>query len=328
MSRGTSIFFVIILLIAAAISLYWLYENLPFGEEQRLIVKNPQNNISEENGEKAASNDTDELLSYAANERMQFYPDMRFSKLPVSYSISNECAEEKAEQMQEAIDIMSNETIVSFIPIESNNSDMVIRCRDIDDKEIKMKDYYVAGEGGPREIINTSLFNVIVKGEILLLRESQCPEPIVSVHEILHVLGFGHSINKLSIMYNISDCRQKLTRDIIDELKRLYSIESLPDLHFQDINATKAGRYLSFSIEIKNRGLIDSPNTTLAVYVADEKVESFDIDLIEIGGGIVLKVSNLRLPARNTNEVRFVIDAGNSIKELSEENNIAVLSVE
>ena len=129
-------------------------------------------------------------------------------------------------------------------------------------------------------------------------------------------------------MYNISDCRQKLTRDIIDELKRLYSIESLPDLYFQDINATKAGRYLSFNVEVRNRGLTNSPNTTLAAYVADEKVESFDIDLIEIGGGIVLKVSNLRLPARNTNEIRFVIDAGNSIKELSEENNIAVLSVE
>lgn len=327
MSRGASIFFVIILLIASAISLYWLYENLPFGEEQILIVKNP-NNISEESGEKAASNDTGELLSYAANERMQFYTDMRFSKLPVSYSISNECTEEKAEQMQRAIDIMSNETIVSFIPIESNNSDMAIRCRDIDDKEIKMKDYYVAGEGGPREIINTSLFNVIVKGEILLLRESQCPEPLVSVHEILHVLGFGHSINQLSIMYNISDCKQKLTRDIIDELKRLYSIESLPDLYFRDINATKAGRYLSFSVEVRNRGLINSENTTLAVYVADEKAGSFDIDLIEIGGGVVLKVSNLRLPERNAKEVRFVIDAENSIRELSEENNIVVLSVE
>lgn len=335
MSRVASIFFVVILLIASAISLYLLYENLPFGEEQRLVVKNPQDNISEENGKKAASNGSEELLSYSANERMQFYPDMRFSRLPILYLISNECTEEKVEQIQRAMEIISSETGILFVQsgyniafADSSGNYIDIMCSDIKDKEIRSKEYYVAGEGGPREIVNTSLFNVIIKGEILLLRESQCPDPIVSMHEILHALGFGHSSNQLSIMYNISDCRQKLTKDITDELKRLYSIESLPDLYFKDINATKAGRHLSFDVEIKNRGLISSENTTLSIYVADEKIESFDIDLIEIGAGIMLKVSNLRLPARNTNEIRFVIDAGNKIRELSEENNIAILSVE
>ena len=129
-------------------------------------------------------------------------------------------------------------------------------------------------------------------------------------------------------MYNTSDCRQKLTQDIIDELKRLYSIESLSDLYFSGINATKNGRYLSFEVELRNRGLINSENTTLAVYSGDEKVKSFDIDSTEAGAGVILNVDNLRLPSRSVNEVRFVIDAENSIKELSEENNAAVLGVE
>ena len=314
MSRGASIFLLAVLLIALSVSAYLLYENLPFGARQELSIKN-------------LSSSADNVESYAGNEKMQFYLNMRFAKLPISYSINSECSAEKTGQMQSAIEIISARAEISFVQV-SAGGDIEIMCREINNKEIRNKEFYVAGEGGPSEIINTSLFYVISKGEVLLLRESTCSEPLVSMHEILHALGFDHSANPLSIMYNTSDCRQKLTQDIIDELKRLYSIESLSDLYFSGINATKNGRYLSFEVELRNRGLINSENTTLAVYSGDEKVKSFDIDSTEAGAGVILNVDNLRLPSRSVNEVRFVIDAENSIKELSEENNIAVLSVE
>lgn len=321
MSRGVSIFLLAVLLIALGISAYLLYENLPFGEQQELKVQNPAGNDSITGAESSGGE------SYAEGEMMQFYSNMRYPRLPISYSISSECRQEKAEQMQSAIEIISDKAGISFAQV-SGEGNIAIRCRELGNKETRNKDFYVAGEGGPSEIINTSLFYVISKGEVLLLRESTCSEPLVSMHEILHALGFGHSANPLSIMYNISDCRQKLTEDIINELKRLYSIESLPDLYSSSINATKNGRYLSFDIEVRNRGLISSENTTLSIYAADEKVGSFDIEVMEIGAGIVLNVENLRLPSRSTNEVRFVIDAENSVRELSEDNNIAVLSVE
>ena len=314
MSRGASIFLLAVLLIALSVSAYLLYENLPFGARQELSIKNLSS--SADNGE-----------SYAGNEKMQFYLNMRFAKLPISYSINSECSAEKTGQMQRAIEIISERAEISFAQA-SAESDIDIRCRELDKREVRNMGYYVAGEGGPSEIINTSIFYVITKGEILLLKESECEEPIVSMHELLHALGFDHSANPLSIMYNVSDCRQKLTADIISGLERIYSIESLPDLYFSGINATKNGRYLSFYVEIRNRGLADAQGTTISVYSSDEKVKSFDIDAIEIGAGVTLSVDNMRLPERNAKEVRFVIDAENSTMELSEENNIAVLSVE
>ena len=316
---GASIFLLIMLLAALAFASYLLYENLPIGEKQELKMQNTSgsDSIIEIGSGGGASYDGE----------MQFYPNMRFSKLPISYSISSQCSAEKTGQMQEAIEIISSEAGISFVQA-SAEGDIEIMCRELDKKEIRNRDYYVAGEGGPKEIVNTSLFNVILKGEVLLLKESECEEPLVSMHELLHALGFDHSVNELSVMYNVSSCRQKITADIINEIKRLYSIESLPELQLTDINATKNGRYLSFEARIRNSGLADSGSTTLAVYAEGELIGSYDIDAIEIGAGIFLSVENSRLPGRNVNEVRFVIDPENSIRELSEENNAVVLNTE
>ena len=75
-------------------------------------------------------------------------------------------------------------------------------------------DLFIAGEGGPTSITNTSLYNVILKGKILLYKKSECEEPIVELHELLHVFGFDHSQDPNNIMFNLSSCNQEISQDI------------------------------------------------------------------------------------------------------------------
>ena len=330
MVKITSIILIIILLAALGYSSYYLYQNLP-GSPKELIAEFGKGDINMENGKNQIPNENEtEIISFPSGE-MQFYPGMRFSKLPISYSISSQCSEEKAENIDNAVQILEQETNLIFEKL-NNEGQILVRCQEISNREIEKQEFFVAGEGGPTEIVNTTLHYVILKGEILLLRESDCTQPLIALHEMLHVLGFDHSQNKMSIMYNVSNCQQKLTKDIINEINRLSSISSLPDLYFSNITATKSGRYLSFEVEIRNRGLATSNSTTIAIYAAgdeeEQKIDSFDVNEMDVGDGIFLKVENVRLPSRATDEIKFVIDTENKIAELDEENNIAILRTE
>ena len=50
--------------------------------------------------------------------------------------------------------------------------------------------------------------------------------------------------------------------------------------------------------------------------------------LFKYGAGIILSIENLKLKHSNPDEIKFVIDYDNSIKEFDEENNVAVISFE
>jgi len=144
------------------------------------------------------------------------------------------------------------------------------------------------------------------------------------LHELLHVLGFEHSENKNSIMYNTTSCQQILTNDIIDELKRLYSIQELPDLYFSSISATKHGSYLDFNVEVINSGLNEAENVKLEIYAEDEeeeKIDEFILENVGYGEGKSLEVKNLKI-SRAASKIKFVIVNG---EDLDEKNNIIEL---
>ena len=89
--------------------------------------------------------------------------------------------------------------------------------------------------------------HVQVTRPITKVKSKDCSYPNVELHELLHVLGFDHSENKKSIMYQlIESCDQILDQSIINQLKLLYAEENLPDLYFDKINVIKKGRYLPF----------------------------------------------------------------------------------
>jgi len=223
--------------------------------------------------------------------KMQFYPNMRYPDSLISYQISDECNEKKTEQMKRAFQILEEQTFLQFTE-KTNNPEI--------------------------EILN---------GTILLYKESSCREPILQLHELLHALGFDHSENKNSVMYPIQNCKQQLTQEIIDEINRLYSIPSKPDLIFTKIIATKRGRYINFNISVKNIGLKTAENADINVYTDEKQVWNYDLGELLIGVKKEISVKSVTA-SRNFEELKFIIDEENKISELNEKNNIRILITE
>lgn len=249
----------------------------------------------------------------------QFYPRMRYQDRIINYYISDSCSQEKTKSMQEALDIIEFKTILKFNPVSKANSKINILCSDVS-PEADEKDHFVAGEGGPSRVIDSTLYSIILEGKIALYRDGQCDNPNIAIHELLHALGFDHNNNKKSILYPNLECNQQIDTEIIESINKLYEDESLPDLEFTMANATKSGRYLNFHIEVINQGLQKSEVTKVSVYADGKIVETFDIGEILIGAKKILDVENLNIPIKSK-KIDFIVDEENKITELYENNN-------
>ena len=292
-------------------AVYFFYQNIPGAPEELTVEMHEQ-------GEKNP-------VEIRDGKTPLFYPNIRFNHNNLSYFIESSCSYNRAKRMELAFSTIEEKVkIISFYPETSRDADIMIGCsQDYIEKE---ENVFIAGEGGPTKIINTSLYNVILQGKISLFRKVSCDFPLVEIHELLHVLGFDHSKDEKSIMYNYSSCDQVISDDIVNNLILLYSVEPLADLYISEINATKKGRYLDFSIEVRNKGLINADNSQLIIKVQDQEIDTFDFGIIEFGGGKSLSVKNLRLPSRNTEEITFFLKTMNK-KELDYLNNEVQLKV-
>jgi|TARA_B100001971_G_C18139178_1_gene509383 hypothetical protein len=262
----------------------------------------------------------DDLPEVYYGDTPVFMENLRFNHNNISYFIEPSCPDNRKSRMKEALEIFQNEVeIITFNEIMSEEADISIGCSDnyIDLGE----DIFAAGEGGPSRIINTSHFKTIEKGKISLYKESKCEYPVVELHEISHVFGFDHTENKKSVMYPTAICGQRITKDMVDLLKTLYSIKPLPDAKIKEISAIKIGKYLDFNITISNEGLIDIGEINLTISTEGEEIEVFPLNELGIGYIRTLQVKNIPLPSRNINKISFIIDKEGSIEELNEENN-------
>lgn len=317
-SRGQVILSIILLLALVIVLLtagYFIYLEFP-GEPQIFDAVMPLNELKVSNFSSAVK---------------QFYPNIKFNHNSISYSIASDCADEKKNNMLEAFnELQSKVGIISFYS-STNNPDIEVSCSEKEKDSIE-EDYFIAGEGGAKEIIQTGRYNIITQGVILLYEERRgikCDWPNVELHELLHVFGFEHSQDKNSLMFQyLESCSQKLDESIIKTLKELYSKENLPDLYFYNATGVKRGRYLDFNITIKNSGSIDAENVLLSVFDEENKIDNFDLNNIDFGAGISFSVQNLRLDSRGSNNIKFVIDSDNLIEEIDEDNNIVIFKFE
>ncbi len=249
---------------------------------------------------------------------IQFYPRMRYKNRTISYTISDSCDSVKRKDIEKAFSILDQQTILNFKSI--SDGEISVLCSDIA-PEPKEEGHFIAGEGGPSEIINTSNYAVILSGKVSFYRRTaECVRPNVALHEILHALGFDHNKNKESIMYPVTECGQILDGYIIDKINELYSVDSAPDLVIEKIKATKTGRYLGFEIAIGNFGLQNSLNSSLIVYSDETEVKTFYLENIDIGTRKILKVDNLRGPLTTD---RLIFEVKSNENELDKDNNIA-----
>ncbi len=284
-------------------------------------------------------NELPELTNSSFGEVLQFYPNMKFNHNNISYIIDNNCDLEKEKNIMDAFDFLSSKVMsIKFYPVLSNepeeSADIAVSCG-ADEKynPSEKKDFFIAGEGGAKEIIPTGRYYVINGGIILLygdpVRSIKCDWPNTEIHELIHVFGFNHSGDKNSLMYSyLESCEQKLDESIIRELKNLYSKPNLPDLYFENITASKRGRYLDFNITIRNSGVVDADNVSFSVIENGELVETKELKDIKFGAGIVLEIGNLKLLKRDSKEIKIFIDYFNKIEEIDKENNIAALKFE
>ncbi len=264
---------------------------------------------------------------------VQFYPNMKFNHNNLSYWIDENCTSDKRKRMIKSFELISNDvSFLTFFEKNENNPDIDIVCsRDekYNGELTKDNEFFIAGEGGAKEIIQTERYNVINKGVILLYENPSnsidCDWPNTEVHELMHVFGFNHSNDKKSLMYPYLDnCDQKLDDSIIRELNLLYSEDNLADLYFENISAIKKGRYLDFNFTIKNSGDMDAINVSYSILEDLDVTETKEINNIKYGAGIIVSVTNLKLNNKDSLDIRIVIDYFNRINEIDKDNNIAL----
>ncbi len=300
-----SVLFLIILLAGLCYSGYYLYEFWP-----REAITLDRVNIDEP---------TNIVLNDVPSK--QFYARMRYSDKSISYSIAPSCSSERSNSMRQAFSDIEEVSLLTFV--ESSNAEIKILCSDVA-PEAGQENYFVAGEGGPSRVLNSTYYSVILEGKISLFREDSCSSAKVATHELLHALGFDHNNNPSSILYPTLKCDQTIDSEIIDSINELYSTPSLPDLTVYSVNATKGGKYLNFHIEILNQGLVTSEGLSLGIYSNDKLIDTFDVGAVSVGARKILDVENLKVPS-GANSIVFFADYDNSISEFDEANNKATL---
>ena len=253
-------------------------------------------------------------------EDMQFYKNMRFASSNISYNIAD-CSLQKKNDMENAFQFIENKTILKFYPVVENQ-EITITCSNRNKIE---GDLFIAGEGGPINISQTELFNIIWNGKILLIRESRCPQPNIGIHELLHVLGFNHSTNKGNIMYPISNCDQVVSEDMINFINKIYAIPSLSDLAFSNASVILSGKFLDVEMTVWNNGLADSGEGKIKIYAGESLIKTVDLDKIETGYGRQISLGNIFIPKFSVNKVSLVIEG--NFSELDKENNRIELEV-
>lgn len=272
-----------------------------------------------------------EYNTYVANatshlpaQSYQFYPNMRYIDKAITYTIAPECSSKKREAITAAFGILEEQTLLRFSPAQKG--EIAFSCTNLP-PEPESSGHFVAGEGGPTQIINTTKYAAIFAGKVSLYRSEKCERPIVALHEILHALGFDHTSDKKSIMFPITDCEQELDAFIINQINTLYATDAAPDLAIERVNAQATGRYLNFEISIANYGLLDAKNAVLTLTADGELVKNFPLEELGFGQRKTLTVSNVRIP-RNAERLSFRVSVGSGERELFEGDNTAEVRVQ
>lgn len=299
-------FFLISLLVALGFSAYYLYQFWP-REPVNLHAVSNESNVVVQN----------DLPS------KQFYQRMRYQDRIISYSISDSCATERVSAMKRAFSNIESLTVLKFEPVLHGDPMLHVLCSNLA-PEAGHEDYFVAGEGGPSRVLNSTLYSIILEGKIALYRDDTCEGGKVATHELLHALGFDHNNNPRSILYPTLKCDQEIDSEIIQSINKLYLQDNLPDLFFFSTAATKSGRYLNFNVEVLNQGLRESAVSDVKVYADNELAGKFDIGSVGVGARKILNVENLKIPL-DASTIVFIVDEDNKVIELFENNNQATL---
>lgn len=246
------------------------------------------------------------------------YDNIRFINTNITYEFDDGCSQTRIQEVNQAFNLLSEETVLNFRRV-SVNPEIEVNC--IDDGIKTSQEYHVVGTGGPVSLINTTRYYLISKGSINLYGNEFCETPNYALHEILHVLGFSHSLNPSSIMYEVLSCNQEISDEIIDEISILYKDPILSDLVIVETNFTKSGKYLDLNVVVLNAGLANAEDVSLTLYNKNRKLKELDLEDFTVGTAKVVFLDEIYAP-KEINEFTLILDEEDLNKELDESNNV------
>lgn len=177
--------------------------------------------IGARNAQVTANVILDEENNGVTLEIKQSIPDLKFNHNNISYAIEEHCDSAQIQKLRLAFNIISNETPLLFYETKTLPTDIIVLCSSLNDSS-KNSDVSKVAEGGPTLFAEKE----ILEGKIILYNNSNsinCSKPLAEIHEILHVLGFIHTLKEKSIMYPIINCQQEIDSEIKNKLVELYS---------------------------------------------------------------------------------------------------------
>lgn len=299
---GLKLFFslIFIVIVISLLALYWF---IPFSDAEFLV-------------QQLSSNENAPLSAQA----LQFYPNMRFVDNQITYKIYD-CPLQKRDDMLRALNTVQDQTVLSFSSTDANE-EISIYCEQTNKIE---EGLFIAGEGGPTNITKTGEYNLIATGKILLLRNANCPQPNIAIHELLHVLGFDHVEDSKDIMYPVSRCDQEISQSTIEQINALYAIPNYVDLAFENVTATMRGKYLDTTFSVRNNGLADAIPSTVIIYADEQNVKEVEIEELAIGHGRMISLTNIWVSQLSVSEI--TLEIAYALPELKKENNEVLLKV-
>lgn len=252
----------------------------------------------------------------------QFYPNMRYQNRTITYIMEPACTAKKRQDIARALAILEENTILQFVQSDTAPEIKYI-CSELPAPS-NSTDHFVAGEGGPTSIINTTRYVVILSGKVSLYRTEKCELPVLALHETLHALGFDHTRDTKSIMFPISDCQQQLDSFIIQQLREVYAADTLPDLTIEQVTANARGHLLAFDINVSNYGLADVTNASLIINANGVVSKTFPLAEIKMGKRRTLSARNIQL-STEAQTLEFIVTANPPGAEIDLANNHALL---
>src|SRR3989344_3414996 len=120
-----------------------------------------------------------EYNSYVSNatahlpgQSYQFYPNMRYADRTITYEIAPECTEKKQGNVREAFNILEAQTPLHFAQV-LEKGEITFLCANVP-PDPDAQGHFVAGEGGPTQIINATKYAVILAGKVSFYRPEKC----------------------------------------------------------------------------------------------------------------------------------------------------------